>query len=163
MEFVGRVFKSLITSVLVSLILFVISFSVITNEFPPRLSRMKAGIENTKKLLQMTQDALNAQSNQNPGKKPPRESNTNGAIDLSNDDQLVENTQKLNKKRRTLGEQIFDFGESIESAPAVSSSAPSQDLKSDILALRTEVAEIKFLIKQVRIQQAELKDAIHRR
>lgn len=162
MEIIGRVIKSLITSVLVSLILFVIVFSVITNEFPPRISRMKAGLENMNKLMLMTQEALVARSAQQAGKTGGQALNRPEALDLSNDDSLVDNIQKLNKKRRTLGEQIFNFGEDIESAPAVSSASPVADIKSDLLALRTEMAELKTLIKQVKIQQAELKDAIHR-
>lgn len=161
MEIIGRVLKSLVTSFLVSGILFVVVFSVVTNEFPPKISRIKAGVENMQKLMLLTQQTLGAQMEKQirtaDGVKNQVES-----LDLSNDDTMIENMNKLGKKRMTLGQKIFGgMGDDIESGP-VQSSSPG-DIQAQMLAMRMEMAELKSLLKQVKHQQTEIKDVLESR
>lgn len=55
MQMLGKFLNSLVTSLLVSLVMAVIAFSVITGEFPPKFAKFKAGLENIQKLSQQAQ------------------------------------------------------------------------------------------------------------
>ncbi len=54
LEMLGRIINSILTSLIVSIVLFVAGYSLLTGEFPPNLANLKKSYQNLHKITQMT-------------------------------------------------------------------------------------------------------------
>lgn len=87
-KFITDILKSVITYLLFVIILFVLSFSFATKEFPPSLTKMRKGIDSLSDMMKMAQ-GLQAKSG-----------GTSGAADIGGFDigGMAEQISNLNKK-----------------------------------------------------------------
>lgn len=54
MEAIGKIISSVISSLLVSIILFLVTYSFMTGEFPPNLARLKKGYQNLHEMAKVS-------------------------------------------------------------------------------------------------------------
>jgi predicted PurR-regulated permease PerM len=81
-------FSNLLSSVIISAFVFLAALSVMTGEFPPKISHIKQAYESVSKMSAMAAD-------------------WNKENSTGNDDNMIDKLTNFKKKQQALGEQIF--------------------------------------------------------
>lgn len=131
LKFFGKILTSIITSTLISIILFIALYSFLTKEFPPNFSKMKKSYDSLTKMTKLSQSFLADNK------------------DLS-DDSGIEKLSQLMKKRVQLGSEIM-----IESNPQASDISTSADIKE----LTKELNQLKIKVNILENRIEELKSS----
>lgn len=123
---IGRIILSFFSSILISLILFLVIYSFLTKEFPPNLSKLKKSYENLGRLTKLSQHFLD-------------ESNS-----LDEDD--VQKLITRFKERATLGEKLIPEASLID--PNISEEE-LKELKKDIALLKIKIQKIENTLDEI--------------
>jgi len=178
LEFIGKILKSVVSSFIVSAILFVIIFSLITNEFPPRISRVVLGLKNMEKLIATQQALLGAvedKANEKTGGNRLAQVNLNGS-----DEEVVESLERINRERNKTGRQMFGTKAKPEGTPPPSASNPapsgnpanpavqgaqppslgwysSPEFKEDVRKLKAEISQLREKVLSMEHEQLRIR------
>lgn len=119
-----QLLRSLLASFLISAIGFILVFSFITGEFPPKISSIQRGLNNLKKLSEYSQTVLTNEVllKKNLNQVNSDKKNDNNAPHslsaeiIANDDLLIEELDRINARRMALGKKLMGqtTGESVE-------------------------------------------------
>lgn len=133
LQALGKIAGSILRSLFISIVMFIIVFSVITGEFPPNFKR----VTNTfKSLQQMTQLSRQIQEQQ---KALKTQYAANGEVDESD----VEALQELNLKRAELGAGL------LQAENTVSDSQETSELKQKMKELETQLFRLQQRVSQL--------------
>lgn len=133
LQALGKIAGSILRSLFISIVMFIIVFSVITGEFPPNFKR----VTNTfKSLQQMTQLSRQIQEQQ---KALKTQYAANGEVDESD----VEALQELNLKRAELGSGL------LQAENTVSDSQETSELKQKMKELETQLFRLQQRVSQL--------------
>ena len=121
-QFFGKILQSVITNLIVYFILVIISYSVVTGQFPPNFAKMKRNYGDLRKMVEISQeihakDKTLRKQYAETGKVPERE---------------VETVRQLMDERTEIAANVFGF------------EVGGRDLTQDrILALEQKVIELE--------------------
>ncbi|WP_373999000.1 hypothetical protein [Bdellovibrio bacteriovorus] len=133
LQALGKIAGSVLRSLFISIVMFIIVFSVITGEFPPNFKRVTNTFKN---LQQMTQLSRQIQEQQ---KALKNQYTAHGEVD-END---VEALQELNLKRAELGAGL------LQAENAVSDSQETSELKQKMKELETQLFRLQQRVSQL--------------
>ncbi len=88
LRFIGPIFAGVLRSLLVSFIVFIVFFSVMTQKFPPRFSDLNQITQLTKQILEITK-------------------RFNGLMDKTDDLSAIKQYEQLNKKRAQISNELL--------------------------------------------------------
>lgn len=131
---VAKVIGSILRSLFVSIVMFVIVLSVMTGQFPPDFGRLRVTFQSMQDLVALGQKM---------------KEKTEGADELAEED--VQSLEALNAKRRELGEKIFAQG----SDSSAELKARVQELQVQLFRLQQRVAELEEAQKKGSDVQSE--------
>lgn len=141
-ELALKVFGSIIRSILVSAIMFVVGFSLITGEFPPDFNRIPRMMDQVQKLTQVSREVHEKQ------KLLKSKMKAQGFIE----DQDVEALQELQLKRAEIGASIGS-GKELKNQNSMNSSESQEEVAQ--LRIRVSVLETKLLKLQNHVDRLE--------
>ncbi len=150
-QFLGTLLKHLVSSIFISAILGFVTLTLMTGEFPPRLSRISDTFKSLRELENLQSRPLPA--NRTSGKKK------RGRIDT--DEAMLENLQAMNRKRASLGEKILgsprgqlakdpdppSAGEHLRE-PAAADAKTVYEMQLHMSRMQNEIDQIKAQLRQ---------------
>lgn len=146
-QVIGKVLGALLRSLFVSIVMFVIGFSVISGEFPPNFKRLEKTYESLQQMSQLGRQLQVQQKDMKNQIVNPGES------DVERD---VEALQNLTAKRAELGENILTGSArkvnshgSIKNTNSDAESSDIKDLKARINELQTQVYRLQQRVGQL--------------
>lgn len=122
MVFLANLVTAVLRTIFVSAILFIITYSVITREFPPSLSKIKKSWAQLQRLTEISKTALTPESR---GAGPDEEADVNKLINLQkakavafgeedeNISQLKASNQKLSEELKSLQREVLFANQKI--------------------------------------------------
>lgn len=128
METLGKIINSVLSSLIVSIILFVGMYSLMTGEFPPNLARLKKSYSNLHEITRISRQIHEKDTSLR------KKYQTTGEVDQSEVDAL----QELNLKRAELGTGLLNAG----------GDATVQLQEKRIEALEKRVAELESQLRR---------------
>lgn len=130
-----KVVGSILRSLFVSIVMFVIVFSVITREFPPNFAKLQGSWQNLQQMAQLSRE-IHDQHKVLKGQQ---------AQDGFVEDADLERLQELNLKRAELGAGLLNAqtpaGESSEQTQALKQRV--QELEKQLYLLQQRVSELE--------------------
>lgn len=165
-----QILKSILTSFIISLIGFIAIFSFITGEFPPRLASIQRGLDNIKKLSNLSQAILDNEALTEKIMQKNKSFDSKSTIStpdpqpslgikpevLANDELLVEELDRINQRRMQLGKKLLTGdGASLTKPSDVTSGrtqviAPNTELREYLQLSQTQFEILYFEIKALR-------------
>lgn len=137
-EALGKIAGSILRSLFISIVMFVVVFSVITGEFPPDFGRIKKTYSNLQQMTQLSRQ-IHEQQKALQGRYA-----TNGEVD----EQDVEALQELNLKRAELGAGLLGAGpegstSSLDSGDVKELRAKIKEMETQLFRLQNRVSELE--------------------
>lgn len=133
-ETVGKVLSSILRSTLISIVMFLVVFSIITGEFPPNLGRIKIAYQSLQRMTQLSREIQTKQ------KALQKQYAAEGAVE----DADVEALQELNLKRAEIGASL------LGDAPLSEVSAKDMnEVKKQIQELQTQVFRLQQRVNEL--------------
>ncbi|MEK2644439.1 hypothetical protein [Bdellovibrio sp. BCCA] len=135
-EALGKIAGSILRSLFISIVMFVIVFSVVTGEFPPNFGRIKKTYASLQQMTQLSRQIHEQQ------KAMKHQYANSGEVD----EQDVEALQELNLKRAEIGAGILGD----PNAPsAVSESADVKELKEKIKEMEAQLYRLQHRVSEL--------------
>ncbi|MNL27703.1 hypothetical protein D3C87_1493100 [compost metagenome] len=146
-EMLGKILSTLVSSLFVSGVMFIIGLSVITRQFPPDFGQLQSSYESITQLSAMGRASKSAELEKaNPSSMP--------------EDQDVDTLTALNRKRAEISEGLLGgTGDKVKkeksgSAATATTIVASEDIMSEIRELKTQLFRL-----QQRVSELETKSA----
>jgi len=136
-EALGKVAGSILRSLFISIVMFVVVFSVITGEFPPDFSRIKKGYQSLQQMAQLSRQ-IHQQH------KILKAQNDSGQ---AVDDADVEALQELNLKRAELGASLLGEGPLPQTAEVTQLQNQIKELQAQLFRLQDRVNKLEERVK----------------
>lgn len=131
METIAKIISSLLRSMIVSIVIFFVLFTLVTQEFPPKISKIT---EAWNGLQQLSQIQTNQRNNQN----------------LNNDDQMINELEEVDKRKREISKKLFSQGEK-NSKNKIKTDDFNSDLEKDIQKMKMQIIKLDNRIEQLEI------------
>lgn len=144
LETFAKIVGSILRSLFISIVMFVIAFSVITGEFPPNFGRIAEMYSSFKTLNDVNQSVGHSHS----------QVSKEGAVVEGNvgsgDDDMVEGLNQINRKRAEVGASMLGG-----SSPKLQGQVVPVPVSSEVQVLRDKVKELE-------VQLFRLQDRVNR-
>ncbi|WP_374029722.1 hypothetical protein [Bdellovibrio bacteriovorus] len=133
-EALGKIAGSILRSLFISIVMFVVVFSVITGEFPPRFSRLKNTYHNLQQMAQLSRQIHEQQ------KVLKKQYAQDGLVE----DADLEALQEMNLRRAEIGAGILQG-----SAVAGVGSEENKELKERLQQLENQVYRLQQRVSEL--------------
>ncbi|MFS4460994.1 hypothetical protein [Bdellovibrio sp. HCB2-146] len=146
-ELVGKILSTLVSSLFVSGVMFIIGLSVITRQFPPDFGQLQSSYESITQLSAMGTAAKSAELEKSVTSAMP-------------EDQDVDTLTAINRKRAEISEGLFHGqGDKVKKEGSIGTAGTqtvvaSEDIMSEIRELKTQIFRL-----QQRVNELETKSA----
>lgn len=143
-----RILGVLLRSTFVSLVMFLVTFSVITGEFPPNFSKIKKAFQGMQELSQMSKHRYQLGA--------PKKNGLQIYSDPAEQD--VADLEYLNRRRAEISQDLFQ--PKNESIVPENSSHEVRRLRSELTEVKIQLYKLQHRVAQLESRQASSK---HRR
>lgn len=139
-EMLGKILSTLVSSLFVSGVMFIIGLSVITRQFPPDFGQLQSSYESITKLKAMGQSS-------NPVELE------NATPSAMTEDQDVDTLTAINRKRAEISEGLLggtgDKVKKEKSGTATTTIVASEDIMSEIRELKTQLFRLQQRVSEL--------------
>lgn len=142
LEVLAKALSSILRSLFVSLMMFIIGYSVITGEFPPNFSRLKTTFQNLQEMTQLSRQVFEQQKNLK------QQMAAQGMVDEKD----VAALEELNLKRAELGAGLL--GGSAQQIQKIEIH-DNQELRRQVKELETQVLRLQQRVSQLEQRQID--------